>query len=52
MKIKYILLDEILLEVITDTRGEKMIFESKEEAVKYGEDKQQSWQVIEIPFGN
>jgi hypothetical protein len=49
---KYILLDEIELEVIRDHNNMKLLFNNREEAVSYGELNETSWQVIEIPFGD
>jgi len=52
MKIKYIILDEIRLELATLDR-EVALFDSKEHAIEFADHIcLTSWQVIEVPFGD
>jgi len=52
---KWIILDEIELKLIKDNDGDTIVFNTKEEAIEYG-DRNCSycsgWQVVEVPFGN
>jgi len=47
---KYIILDEITLEILTDDDGYKKIFDTEKEAIKYGQENISAWQVIEIAW--
>jgi len=50
--LKYILLDEIALTLVLNEEGNTIIFQTKEEARKYGDNNINGYQVIEIPFAN
>lgn len=52
MKSKWILLDEINLELIKTKDGTVLMFEFKDSAIEWAEKHKNSWQVIEIPFGD
>ena len=49
---KYVVLDEIALEILCDDdgSGNKKIFETEVDAIKYAEEKINAWQVIEIAW--
>jgi len=50
MRNKYILLNEVELDIIKTADGTVKMFEFKEIAVDWAKKKLNSWQVIEIPF--
>ena len=51
MKNKYIILDEIRLELVYDTENLiPVIFSSAKKAREYAENNLQGWQIIEVPF--
>lgn len=52
MRSKWILLDEINLELIKTEDSTVRMFELKEYAIKWAEKHITGWQVIEIPFGD
>lgn len=52
MKSKWILLDELNLELVKTKDGTVRMFEFKDSAIEYGERYVTGWQVIEIPFGD
>jgi len=49
---KYVILDEIALEILTDNNGEKKLFDTDGEAKQYArrESTINAWQVIEIAW--
>jgi len=52
MKSKYIILDEIKLELLKDTNGNTMMFKDKDSAINFAVlSGINGWQVVEVPFG-
>ena len=51
MKLKYIILDEIELKLLTDSNGNTQVFDNKDLAYIKA-DKMNGWQIIEVPFGD
>ena len=45
------ILDEILLEIICDEQGEKLIFDTEQEAYDYANEHINAYHIIEVPFG-
>ena len=52
MKNKYILLDEINLDLVRLSDGTVRMFEFRDSAIEYGEKHVTGWQVVEVPFGD
>ena len=49
---KYIILDEIKLELLKTKDGSVRMFQFREMAIDWAEYHCKAWQVIEIPFGD
>lgn len=47
---KYVILDEIELEILTDDDGFKKIFDTEQEAIAYAENNINAWQIVEIAW--
>ena len=48
--LKYVILDEIELELLKDDKGKTMLFNNKKKAIESTTGRVSGWQVIEIPF--
>jgi len=50
VNMKYIILDELTLEIVNNQNGKKLIFEEEEKAVEWGINHGGRWRIISIPF--